>query len=292
MRNIIQKLLTHPVNLFLIFDVLKELIVRWFKLWDCLFQLFGHSVEVLSKLINLITCLAVILCIKIQFTHLGRKPRQFTDRLCDTLRDHPDHQSAQSNDHKTHVEIKTVGDCNTLTNTLQRGTDQKIASISQFSPAFYILHSRKAVTYLLDHIAVILLKDFFLTFLPVQIVNISYQPGLQQILIASDSTYRLTIRCDHHPGKIILRAVLKYLIWDFCTAVSVRVRYYIKTFQILHRISQNFCFPADIIMFQKQSIDQCYDDHRKKKQSDKQDCYLSAKRMKFPGLVLLSWIFV
>ena len=193
----------------------------------------------------------MIFRIKIQFTHLGRKLCQFTDRLCDTLRDHPNHQSAESNNPKSHIEIKTVGDCDTLPDTLKRSTNQEIASIPQFSPALHIFHSGKAVTDLLDHIIVIFLENFRLVLLLIKIVYISDQSGLQKILIASNRTDRLSVCCDHDPGKVVLRTVLEHLIRDFRTAVSIGICLNLKVLQLLYRFLQHFCLAADIIMFQE-----------------------------------------
>ena len=193
MRDVVQELLTHLVDLFFILNILEQLIVRRFQFGDRLLKLFRHAVEVLSKLIDLIARLAVIFRIKIQFTHLGRKLCQFTDRLRDTLCDHPNHQTAESNDPDSHIEIKAVGNRNALADALKRSTDQEIASTLQLSPAFHVFHSGKTVTDLLDHIIVIFLENFLLALLLVKIIYVSNQPGLQHILIISNRADRLSV---------------------------------------------------------------------------------------------------
>ena len=216
MGNIIQKFPAHLIDPDLTFDILLKLVIGGFQLGDRLFQLFRHTVKILSQHVDLVSGMTFIFRVKIKIAHFSGKQSQFADRFCNSLGYDPECQTAYENNRNSHIQIKTVGYRHALTNTFQRGTDKKIIFIADGTPALHIIHIGKTIAYLLNDIGICLLQSLLPAFVLIQLINITNQAVFQHSIIAPHRRYGLSVPGNDRPGKIFLRTFFVNFICNVC----------------------------------------------------------------------------
>ena len=120
MGYIPEELVAHLFHLFLLLDILLELVIGTFELGDRLLQLFGHPVEVAPQDPDLIRSPARILCIKVQIRHFLREMRQFHQRLRDPPRQKPHKQTADNNTDAAQIDQELIRQGGAFSDTCQR----------------------------------------------------------------------------------------------------------------------------------------------------------------------------
>ena len=212
MGNVIQKFLSHFIDLYFILNVFLQFIVGRFQLGNGVLQLAGHFVKIISQHIDLIACFAFISGLKIKICHLTGKLRQFGNRsgqlsgYC-----HNTHSTYNNNDN-SYKEIKLIGNICTFLDTFQRASDQEIIAVVKLSPALYIIHANETVMYLLNHTVICLFQNCAFSVIHIKITCIAKkQLASKLIFILRPAQIFRIILIDNHPGQIIPGAFLNDL---------------------------------------------------------------------------------
>ena len=142
------------VNIFL------QLNVRTFQLGNRLLKLFGHDIEVVSKLADLVFSAAHVTGIEVKGCQFFRNFGQLLHRTDDLAGDDPDHNGTDDDDRNADKEVKLVGKADRIRDALQRASCKVAVSIVKPADDLQILGIGVAVVEFLDLIVVFAVNDF------------------------------------------------------------------------------------------------------------------------------------
>ena len=100
MCDIWEELAAHFINLRFFVNIFLQLNVRTFQLGNRLLKLFGHDIEVVSKLADLVFSAAHVAGIEVKGCHFFRNFGQLLHRTDDLAGDDPDHNGTDDDDRK------------------------------------------------------------------------------------------------------------------------------------------------------------------------------------------------
>ena len=160
MCDICEKLAAHFINLRFFVNIFLQLNVRTFQLGNRLLKLFGHDIEVVSKLADLVFSAAHVAGIEVKGCHFFRNFGQLLHRTDDLAGDDPDHNGTDDDDRNADKEVKLVGKADRIRDALQRASCKVAVSIVKPADDLQILGIGVAVVEFLDLIVVFAVNDF------------------------------------------------------------------------------------------------------------------------------------
>ena len=138
MGYISQELRPHGFYFFLLFNILLQLMVRFFQLGYGVLQLPGHDVEALAQHTDLVIAASRISGVKIQIRHPLGQCGQLQDRIRDLLGKEPDKPGSEHQRHDPHIRQKFIGQRRAVPDAVQRASKQKQCAVGQLSKHFQV----------------------------------------------------------------------------------------------------------------------------------------------------------
>ena len=217
-----QKFLAHFVNGFFFLHVPLQFIVRCLQFRNGFLQGIGQLIDILSQQIDLIMCLPLIFCLKIQLYHPFRNIIQFQDRLGHTSGDEPDNNTTRHCSKTSCKGIEAVGDLCTLLNTGKRCLHNKRNAGIQSSVDFQIFLVLLSGSP--DHIVIAVLDHPLVIERYAESKYITDQAVFQSLTAVDGHIFHIGIHIHNTYRHVVASAYVIQFSGEFFRAVAVTLR--------------------------------------------------------------------